>query len=381
MKLIDIAYRTLVSELEQRALDGAFSADFPPDGRFVRQVSKGRGYWYFERRNDEGVIKRRYVGPEADPEITRRVQRFGDLKDDYRARRKLVVTLTRDAGLPKPDSFTGSVVQALAAAGLFRLRAVLVGTVAFQCYPVLLGVRFPRSAMLTADTDFAQFHSVSAAVQDTVPPVLELLRAVDPSFEEVPHVADARYATKCRNRTNFQVEFLTPNVGSSSNEGSPARMPSLGGMRAQPLRFLDYLIYQPVRTVMLHGPGVSILIPAPERYCMHKLIVASRRREDETGRAKRHKDGQQASMLARALMVTHASSDLAIAFEEAWKRGPAWRAALRGGLAHMEPEDRLTVLGALRAGLEQIGAEADRYLADLDGGEGPRDGDVARPRI
>ena len=165
MKEIDLAYRTLFAELAQRSLDAAFQSDFPFEGRFVTVPVKGRGYWYFDQRQGEKVV-RRYVGPHSDPEIAKRVEAFREIKDDLKARRKLVSTLTREAGLPVPEQFTGDIVEALADAGFFRVRGVLVGTVAFQCYSGLLGVRLPSASLQTGDADFAQFHSVSAAVDD-----------------------------------------------------------------------------------------------------------------------------------------------------------------------------------------------------------------------
>lgn len=131
MKQIDIAFRTLVAELQQRSFDAQWTADFPPTGRFVSVKVDNRAYWYFDQPNGEGGQKRRYVGPADDPEITQRVETHRSEKGDYKTRRKLVSTLTREAGLIAPDSFTGDVVEALAAAGLFRLRGILVGTVAF----------------------------------------------------------------------------------------------------------------------------------------------------------------------------------------------------------------------------------------------------------
>lgn len=62
-------------------------------------------------------------------------------------------------------------------------------------------------------------------------------------------------------------------------------MPALGGASADPLRFLDFLIYEPVRAVLLHKSGISVIVPAPERYAVHKLIVASRRVVDTIGAA------------------------------------------------------------------------------------------------
>ncbi len=278
MRRIDTTYQVLYSELAQRTLDASFTSDFPVDGRFITMESRGRRYWYFDTAKDGGGKNRRYVGPVDDEDITRRVENFKDLKSDARARRKIVSTLVREAYLPRPEALVGEIVQTLALAGLFRLRGVLVGTVAFQCYPAVLGVRFPSTALQTADADFAQFHSISAAVGDALPRVLNVLRNVDPTFHEVPHQTDSRQSTKFTNRSGYSVGFLTPNTGSAESDNRPAPMPALGGASVQPLRFLDFLIHQPVRAVMLHASGVPILIPAPERYAIHKLIIGSCRR-------------------------------------------------------------------------------------------------------
>ena len=104
------------------------------------------------------------------------------MKADIKGRRRLVSTLTREAYLPRPPNMTGRVVEALANAGFFRLRGVLIGTVAYQCYAAMLGRRLNAVAMQTADADFAQFHEISVAVGDSLPPILEVLRKVDPTF-------------------------------------------------------------------------------------------------------------------------------------------------------------------------------------------------------
>ena len=169
MQIVPLPYVTLYSELAQRALDGSFTSEFSTDGRFVTMESRGKRYWYFDRLS--GLSKKRqYVGPVDDPEISKRVETFKHLKADVRARRQLVSTLTRDAYLPRPERKSGDVVAVLEQAGFFRLRVVLVGTVAYQCYSALLGVRLPHSAMQTADADFAQFHAISVEVADTVEP-------------------------------------------------------------------------------------------------------------------------------------------------------------------------------------------------------------------
>jgi hypothetical protein len=369
MREIDLVYRTMFAELGQRCMDAQFVRDFriekvdgtfSVEGSFFKMRVKDRDYWYHKGSTADGR-KQTYVGPVSDPEITQRVEEFERIKDDQKARRKLVSTLVREAGLPAPDRFTGDVVEALAAAGIFRLRGVLVGTVAFQCYAGLLGVRLGGSALQTGDADFAQSHAISASVEDTLPPMLNVLRKVDPTFREIPSQTDARRSFAFENKDRYRIEFLTPNTGSADHDGKPAPMPALGGAYAQPLRFLDFLLSDPVRSVMLHRSGISVTVPAPERYAVHKLIVASRRQADGNGILKRDKDVKQAEILMEALIKTRRHAELAEAYAEAWERGPSWRDGLTTGMSFMSEKMFASVTDGLVLGLAEIEEEPERY--------------------
>lgn len=335
MKQIDLMFRTMVAELQQRTFDAQWSADFPPTGRFVKVTVDNRAYWYFDQPNGDGGQKRRYVGPVDDAEITARVETFKGEKDDYQNRRKMVAALTREAGLIAPDRFTGAVVEALAAAGLFRLRGVLVGTVAFQCYAAHLGIRLPMAAILTGDADLAQDYAISSEVEDSIPPIVDLLQGVDPSFRALPHISGSPRSNAFRNSSGYRVEFLTTNRGAEEYSDQPAQMPALGGASAEPLRFMDFLLRDPVRTILLHGPGVSVVVPDPSRFAVHKLIVAGRRLDDTSGRAKKDKDLRQAGMLFEALQETGGGADLGHVLKEAWARGPSWRSSITAGVDAM----------------------------------------------
>lgn len=361
MQHVDPAHRTIYADLAQRALDVRFANDFPLEGRFIRWRRNEREYWYFDRTDESGKKVRRYVGPVADAEITRRVAEHKELKNAVRQRRRLVSALVRDARLPTPDRTAGDVVAALADAGFFRLRGVLVGTVAYGCYPAYLGIRLADALQRTQDTDLAQFHSISVAVDDTTDDVREVLRVVDPTFDAIPDQMDGRRTTKFVNAEGYRVEFLTPNRTSDDVAGKPARMPALGGVDAVPLRFLDFLIYEPVRAVMLHRAGVPVTIPAPERYAVHKLIVASRRRKDGSGEAKDRKDLNQAVSLFRAMIELRRSDDLADAWMEARDRGPAWRTAIDASVRRLSPSDWANFQSALRSGVETLGASPAAY--------------------
>ena len=118
------------------------------------------------------------------------------------------------------------------------------------------------------------------------------------------------------------------------NEGlAPGKRPNR--LRARPpcllFCYMDYLIRDPVRTVLLHGAGISVVVPDPSRFAVHKLILAGRRQDDAGGRAKKEKDLRQAGILFEALHETGAGRDLTDALYEAWGRGPSWRSAITTG--------------------------------------------------
>jgi hypothetical protein len=145
---ISVSTQSMFAELLQRCLDGEFDETFREQGSFVRRRRDTRYYWYY--RWDAGGSKHeRYVGPVTDNGITDRVNRFADIKSDYRQRREMV------RALPAPDGMAGSVVEALWKAGFFRLRGVLVGSLAYQCYAGVLGIRLTPASVRTDDADFA----------------------------------------------------------------------------------------------------------------------------------------------------------------------------------------------------------------------------------
>ena len=337
MDQIGITHQTIFADLLQKCLDAAFDEEFPENGSFTHQTHNGKNYWYYlgYAGSSGGQTKARkytkYVGPADDPEITKRVEAFKHSKSSYKERRSLVASL-RQVGIPNPPALVGDVVEALWKAGIFRLRGVLIGTLAYQTYAGLLGVKLPSAPIMTGDVDFAQFHAVSMLLEDTMPPMLETLKAVDETFRERPHQADSRATTAFVNAKDFTVEFLTPNRGSDDNTGHPAKMPALGGAWAEPLRYLDFLIRNPVRSLLLHKGGIAVTVPAPERFAVHKLMVADLRLKDPNGLTKARKDALQAGSLFEALVLNSMGSDLGLAWMEAWDRGPNWRAHLSAGL-------------------------------------------------
>ena len=343
----DPAYTTLFAELAERVSDAGLIEGLPPGGTFELRTVNAREYWYHRAYNRAaGKDTVRYVGP-ATVALTARIERHRSLKPDVRGRRQLVSTLKR-AGFPAPDTFTGEIVAAMARAGVFRLRACLVGTIAYQCYAAVLGVRLPATAMRTEDVDIAQFHGIAVGIGEAAEPLLEALKEVDPSFAPVPSLKSPMLSSALRNARGYRVEFLTPHQGAEERGDDLVPLPSLPGLGAQPLRFLDFLLYGAVPTVVLHGPGIAVNVPAPERYAVHKLIVATRRAG--SGRLKAAKDAAQAGSLIQALVETRQADLLRDAWDDAWARGPHWRQALARGRDRLAAEPAALLAQSLGEG-------------------------------
>lgn len=337
MKPIPLTVQTLYQDLLQAHLDR------PPEemaGSPHLRTIGGKAFWYVSVRGPGGAHRQRFIGP--DDEKTRtRIERWKSVRDDARAFRASAsqkAGALRAARLPALDMTTGKVLRAFAQAGAFRLGGVLVGTHAFRLYDFELGARISSNATaITGDIDVASFEKLSVSVDDyTSPELTEILSIL--GLSPVGSL-DLKKPTRWRMiDSDLVVDFLAPSF--DETEG-PQKLEAFG-VWAQGLHFLNFLIRDPIPAVGLYREGVLLQIPRPERYAVHKLIVAARR----TGpnRAKAEKDLQQARALIAALSESR-PSDLIIAFDDANSRGKAWRDAIETSLKRA-PDVR-TMLEAL----------------------------------
>ena len=330
----------MFAELLQRCLDAEFDETFSEQGNFKRRLRRKRYYWYFQW-DDAGKKHERYVGPVTNQSITDRVKRFAALKSDFTQRREMVRALIA-AGLPTPLHPAGEIMEAFWRAGFFRLRGVLIGTLAYACYGPLLGVRLPAASLRTDDADFVQFRGISENIGESMKPPLDILHSVDPTYREVQNINDPFVTTRYVNASNFKVEFLTPNRGSTEHQGEPARMKALAGSGAEPLRHLDFLIHQLEKSVVLYGGGVPVTIPRAERYAVHKLMVAVERQNQ----VKSAKDLVQAGGLID-ILANRRPLELAEVWNEAWQRGEHWREKLTRGRERLPADQRDTLAHTL----------------------------------
>jgi len=297
----------------------------------------GRGYWYDSFRLGTAVRKT-YLGEDT-PELRARLTRHKALagaRDSRRSERTRLIRILRAEGFLGLDAGSGSLLSALARSGVFRLGGTVVGTHAFRLYEGVLGLRYSFDQMAqTGDIDIASFERLSLALQDSAaPPLAQVFR--DLSFSPVPSLTPGQTWRWKQSRSELLVEFLT-----SSFEADEAvrPLPALG-VSAQSLHHLNYLIAEPIAAAAIYRGGVLVQVPRPERFAIHKLIVADRR-QGEAGRLRAHKDRAQAAFLIGAL-AEHRPDELREAWQDANARGPKWRKRLARTLRLM-PESRATL--------------------------------------
>lgn len=305
-------------------------------GSVERKVRNGRTYLYDRYRLGAKVVSR-YLG-EATPELESRLARAATLREASRGReaeRARLARLLRGEGYLGLDNRTGSLVTALARIGVFRLGGTVVGTIAFRLYEGELGVRIGSDTLAqTGDIDIASFERLSLALGDTViEDVSGTLAQLE--FEPVPSLDPGRTWRWRQTRHETLVEFLTPAFGDEGIRDLPAL-----GVSAQALNYLNFLIADPIKAAALYRSGVLVQIPRPERFAVHKLIVADRRREGPDA-LKARKDRAQAAFLVEVL-AEERPDDLAEAWEDARGRGPRWRERLDRTLSRL-PETAATL--------------------------------------
>ncbi|AMN52468.1 hypothetical protein ACP90_08575 [Labrenzia sp. CP4] len=293
-------------------------------------------YWYDHYRLGNKTVDR-YIGEDTS-ELRNRLNRQTEIADAAKQadlERARLMRVLRAEGYLFADVGSGQVVSAMAKAGVFRLGGTIVGTHAFRCYEGELGVRigFDQSAT-TDDIDIASFERLSLALADTVePPLQEVFSELH--FDPLPTLESGKTWRWRQSNRQTLVEFLTPSF--EEDEGI-RDLPALG-VNAQSLHFLNYLIADPIRVPFLYRSGVLVQIPKPERFAVHKLIVADRRQGGPDA-LKAHKDRAQAAFLIEALSENR-PYDLVEAYQLAIESGSAWRTRILASLQRMPTTAKL----------------------------------------
>ena len=156
---------------------------------------------------------------------------------------------------------------------LFDEGVELIGSWSFLLYQKHLGA--PQFPLRTQDIDFLIPNPFKGKIhKDFIDELISLGFQKDYRRDGAVFLFNAE----------LLIEFITPEKGRGVEEAIAIKEL---GLKAIPLRFVNLLLDNPIRIV---DQGIKILVPNPANFCLHKLIISSRRRQPE----KAIKDIQQA---------------------------------------------------------------------------------------
>jgi hypothetical protein len=350
---LKIAFADLVDGAHEKA----FNERFPAGGTFHKFKRGEREYWYHVMRDASAPSGRRstYAGAVGDPIADALVERHGQEHARHKLQKESASMLRR-AGLPTPDPIEGKLAQAFQRAGVFQAGAILVGSVAYQAYGGVLGVKLGGDLHRTQDIDLAQDREIALHVGHTgqkLEDFQEILKSVDATFSpklnpQYPRSGPTRY----ENATRYRVDLLTAHKNSDRDRKAPVALPTHPGAALQPLDLMEFLIKNPIRSVLLYEDGVAVNVPDPARYALHKATISQMRSlAGEAG--KDSKDRMQAAELLKGVEHAGRTSELADAWSELWDDKAKRRSfVVRGVLAL--PDDAIDTIArsAIRFGAE-----------------------------
>jgi len=349
------SHLTLYSELLDQMIpaEAEAVAEGSLSGSFTSKKIKGHTYWYLQR-SEGSKLRQIYLGPES-PELKRWMEKAARTteisKTDHAARKRLGKMLVSGGASSEPAA-TLKVLRMLSESRVFHLGGVLIGTLAFRTYANVFGVRFRKAALQTQDVDIAHDRAIGLALaRDTSSVKLEeIIEKSGLKLHPVPPLDPKQPSPsfKVRGR-DLRVDFLTPMTGRETSKA--AYLPAFG-LSAKPIRFLEYLIQEPIQAVVLGSDAVLVNIPSPARFVLHKLWTSTQR--PAAFHAKAVKDRIQAEQLIEVL-IEDRPDDL----REAWDALPQKaRKKVRSAMRGFEPE---TALGVARI----IDADETRFETSL----------------
>jgi hypothetical protein len=321
---------TLFAEIETWSA-GQPEAFVGTAGTLLKRANAARFEFYAHQYYDAlGTKREKYLaGPVGSEEADSSAQRLRNRIDEVKQITASIRLLGRE-GFQVSDSRTYATVAALHNHGVFEAGGVLVGSHAYGILLNRMGIR--AASYSTEDVDVARGERLAFAS----PPAadfLEMIRGSGIDFVAVPQLDVRKEPTsfKQKGRATFQIDLLAPGRG---QEIGIARVPELNA-HALTLPFLGYLLEETQVSVLIAREGCcAVRIPTPERFAVHKMIVAARR----GGRnAKALKDRAQASVLCAALAELHPGA-LELALQ---------------GVARSAKKDVRASLGAMRRDLEE----------------------------
>ena len=251
-----------------------------PRGSIKTKVTRGRSYYYLQFRH-QGKVVEKYVGRTFPDELAQQIEKRKAIRAQLREIRGALKLLRKK----QSDDLLGPVqeiIRVLAREGLWEAGAEVVGSWCFYIYQQFLGITaYP---LRTDDLDIL----VPVPWKGRPLDLADLLRKMGFSETINPNGSTAYH------RPGIRVEFLSAARGRGAQKARAVR--GLG-VSPQALRFMDMLLSEPLSIKIM--AGVTVMVPAPSAFLLHKLLISTRRAADY----KRDKDLAQAIAVARFILL------------------------------------------------------------------------------
>jgi len=285
------ALTLLFTELETSAAE-QHEAFLGTPGSLTERTNENDTTFWVHRYSD--ALNRRhetYIGKSGQAAVEARVS---VLRERIAAANATIAStrLLARAGFATLDRKAFYTLASLHNHGLFRAGALVIGSHAYGAILNALGVRAVPYA--TEDIDIARREALAIS---GVPSFLAMLKATGIQFFEVPALTRRTASTSFAEPggARLRVDLLVPSKG---NSYTTIPVPELKA-HAKGLPYLAYLLSGSQNVPMLSSHGsVMVRTPLPERYALHKLIVAQLRQKTS---GKPEKDLRQAATLLEVL--------------------------------------------------------------------------------
>jgi len=284
MKLLDDDITTMYSKLLEQ-LYADTQEGIPSSGSIVKKKIGHQEYWYHQYR---------FIGKQKQKAL-----KVGTPAEDWvqaMENRERLCAILASGGMHSLSarSTEASVLGYLVISGVFKSGAILVGSYAFGAICNMLGIRVDTQLTTTQDFDFGIDRTIKLAMEN---PQLEKT-LIAAGMQAIPGFDRPITATSFRTPDKkVKVDFLTP---INSNKTGKAIRLTKHGVHADGLKYLGYLIEEPVNAALVTQYGTLVSVPQPARFAFHKLIVATQRPAMQE--AKRRKDILQAALILRYLL-------------------------------------------------------------------------------
>lgn len=328
-------------------LDNALSKDIVTGEGFslisAKRPTSAGTYWYLQHTLPQPK-KRYYLGAET-PELLERIEQQ---KARWAAGKVDAAVLERQVSMAIAAGCGGityqayRVLNAAAQSGLFRAGGVLVGSYAFLTIGNMLGVSWRRGTTVTQDIDLAGSPECMMAVPADGKPLRDAIMAADDTLLEVPMLDPKSPSTSFHVRgKDFRVDLITPMQG----KGEGVKYVDPIKSYAQSVRFLDFILEDTQKAVLLHRAGVVMNVPNPARFALHKLVVAQRRPAAQAAKAR--KDTLQAGQVI-ACLLDQRPGDIWLALDAAKRyESSKFLTQLTAGIERLDDELKALLLKQL----------------------------------